>query len=109
MPVAVVDRLEVVDVDEHQSEIPVRAERPRDGGAELQVQLAAVQGAGQMVDRCVLRELRHAISRAHGRRHAREQLTSVERLDDVVDRSNLEPAYPVLRRGVSRQEDHRWW
>ena len=111
--VAVVDRLEVVDVEhQHRDRLAARG-RLLDQRRQMRFHVAAVEQAGERVgDRHLDRHL-HVVAQPLGvallldlRAHARQHLVLVDRADQVVVDADLEPAHqPRIVVGFGDGED----
>ena len=98
MAEAVVDRLEVVDVDQDAAEFATEAPDPHDRFIQVTVELPPIQYAGQVVDRRVALELSHPVAYAERSRDASDEFVRVERLLHIVDRAGIQAATPGQRR-----------
>src|SRR6266545_1444676 len=104
---AVVDALEVVEVDHHQSEAPVVALRERDLALHHPLELASVRETGEMVGARLIRELARAVDRDRNlvrhRGHEQQVRGAEYTVDDRADRHHAHgpsldsqlPAQPV--------------
>ena len=114
VPVRVVDRLEVVDVDPHEREHASVAHAERDLALELVRAVAAVRQRGQVIGQRLPREPPVGLEQrvvepldAQRRDHARVQLGRVERLAQEVVRAAPQRLDEQVGSVRARQHDHR--